>query len=264
MDLEKAIMAKAGVNDGDLWKELKECREEINALAQEKLLLVAKLYNLSQIFVQELDVAAEEVEKQLKQYGQSGRTKGASLEDLKVMNNMRSGSSQANAGKSFDETMIEPAGGDYSGKGMMDMAGKRHHKQRGQQRASDGKFESGFGGAGGGGGRKSSSMYGGGFGEGAAMNKFETQGNRKAGGRKRGGGGTVGSAFYDGALTASQPEPVLESSISGKLGDLMSGVTRVQSDEENKAMFESKDGLLGSIGLADNTIANEEGICSKC
>ncbi len=63
MDLEKAIMAKAGVNDGDLWKELKECREEINALAQEKLLLVAKLYNLSQIFVQELDVATDEVRK---------------------------------------------------------------------------------------------------------------------------------------------------------------------------------------------------------
>ncbi len=63
MDLKKAIMAKAGVNDGELWSELKECREEINAFAQEKLLLVAKLYNLSQIFVQELDVATDEVKK---------------------------------------------------------------------------------------------------------------------------------------------------------------------------------------------------------
>ncbi len=96
------------------------------------------------------------------------------------------------------------------------------------------------------------------------MTKVETQGNRKAGGRKRGGGGTVGSAFYDGALTASQPEPVLEQSISGKLGESMSGITGVQSEEENKAMFESQDGLMGSIGLADNAIANEEGICSKC
>jgi len=44
------------------------------------------------------------------------------------------------------------------------------------------------------------------------MSKVETQGTRKggAGGRKRAGGGTVGSAFYDGALGGgSQPEPVL-------------------------------------------------------
>lgn len=266
MDCEKAIMAKAGVNDGDLWKELKECREEINALAQEKLLLVAKLYNLSQNFVKELDVATDEVKKQLLQYNQSGRTTGASYKEMMMMNTMRSESSQANAGKLFDETMNEPTGGEYSGKGMMDMAGKSHRKQRGQQRASDGKFESGFGGTGGGGGGRkgSSSQYGAGFGEGGAMTKVETQGNRKAGGRKRGGGGTVGSAFYDGALTASQPEPVLEQSISGSLGEAMEGITNVQTEEENKAMFESQDGLMGSIGLADNAINVEEGVCSKC
>lgn len=33
MELEKAIMTKQGVNDGDLWKELKECRIEIDAFA---------------------------------------------------------------------------------------------------------------------------------------------------------------------------------------------------------------------------------------
>ncbi len=76
---------------------------------------------------------------------------------MMMMNSLRSDSSQANAGKSFDETINEPSGGDYSGKGMMDMTGKSHRKQRGQQRASDGKFESGFGGTGGGGGRKGSS-----------------------------------------------------------------------------------------------------------
>ena len=51
LELEKAIMAKGGVNDGDLWTELKECRAEIDACAQEKLLLIAKCYNLTQKFV---------------------------------------------------------------------------------------------------------------------------------------------------------------------------------------------------------------------
>ena len=51
LKLEKAIMAQGGVNDGELWQELRETRTEIDALAQEKLLLIAKLYNLAQRFV---------------------------------------------------------------------------------------------------------------------------------------------------------------------------------------------------------------------
>lgn len=47
MKLEKDIMAKSGVDDEDLWTELRETRVEINSMAQEKLLLVAKLYNLA-------------------------------------------------------------------------------------------------------------------------------------------------------------------------------------------------------------------------
>ena len=47
MKLETDIMAKRGVDDEDLWSELRETRVEINSMAQEKLLLVAKLYNLA-------------------------------------------------------------------------------------------------------------------------------------------------------------------------------------------------------------------------
>ena len=65
MKLEKDIMAKSGVDDEDLWTELRETRVEINSMAQEKLLLVAKLYNLAQKFVKELDVATEETSKQM-------------------------------------------------------------------------------------------------------------------------------------------------------------------------------------------------------
>lgn len=63
MELEKEIMAKSGVDDNDQWMELKKARAEIDSLAQEKLLLIAKLYNLAQKFVQELDVATEETSK---------------------------------------------------------------------------------------------------------------------------------------------------------------------------------------------------------
>ena len=35
-------------------------------------------------------------------------------------------------------------------------------------------------------------------------------------------------------------------------------------DEENKAMFDGQQSLVGSIGLADNAINIEEGICQKC
>ena len=58
-------MAKGGVDDADLWVDLRETRVEINSLAQEKLLLVAKLYNLAQKFVKELEVSTEETSKQM-------------------------------------------------------------------------------------------------------------------------------------------------------------------------------------------------------
>lgn len=47
MELERDIMARAGVNDNEPWTELRNVRGEIDSFAQEKLLLVAKLYNLS-------------------------------------------------------------------------------------------------------------------------------------------------------------------------------------------------------------------------
>ena len=95
--------------------------------------------------MQELDVATEEASKQMQQSNRDGRATGASYKDMMMMNAMRNSEpAHSTAGKNFDETMIEPVGGDYSGKDMMGMAGKGHRKSRGQQRASDGKFESGF------------------------------------------------------------------------------------------------------------------------
>ena len=51
MELEKDIMSKGGVDDAQQWNELRQVRVGIDSMAQEKLLLIAKLYNLSQKFV---------------------------------------------------------------------------------------------------------------------------------------------------------------------------------------------------------------------
>lgn len=63
LELEKEIMAKQGVDDGELWLELRRTQETVDALSQEKLTLIAKLYNLAQKFVQELDIVTEETSK---------------------------------------------------------------------------------------------------------------------------------------------------------------------------------------------------------
>lgn len=47
MAIEREIMAKGGVDDSELWTEIIDVREKIDAMAQEKLLLIAKLYNLA-------------------------------------------------------------------------------------------------------------------------------------------------------------------------------------------------------------------------
>lgn len=56
-------MAKQGIDDGEAWLELRKAQESIDAMAQEKLTLIAKLYNLAQKFVQELDIVTEETNK---------------------------------------------------------------------------------------------------------------------------------------------------------------------------------------------------------
>jgi hypothetical protein len=49
-------MSKNGVDDELLWKRLKEVRIGIDSIYDEKLLTVQKIYNLTQKFVQELDL----------------------------------------------------------------------------------------------------------------------------------------------------------------------------------------------------------------
>ena len=65
-------------------------------------------------------------------------------------------------------------------------------------------------------------------------------GGRKAGGRQRGGGGNVEKHFYDAGLQASQEEPMLTSSLSGKFGtsDGLDALTAgMNPDEESKGML---------------------------
>lgn len=52
--LQEEIIARNGVDDELLWQKLKDVRKNIESLYEEKLMLVRKLFNLSQKFVQEL------------------------------------------------------------------------------------------------------------------------------------------------------------------------------------------------------------------
>ena len=60
--IEEVIMEKVqnGEDDTEEWKQLKHLRTEINNLADEKLMIVQKIYALSQRFVQELNESITE------------------------------------------------------------------------------------------------------------------------------------------------------------------------------------------------------------
>ena len=60
--IEEVIMEKVqnGEDDTEKWKQLKHLRTEINNLADEKLMIVQKIYALSQRFVQELNESITE------------------------------------------------------------------------------------------------------------------------------------------------------------------------------------------------------------
>ena len=62
LNLEEKIMAKAELGEDHSleWAELQEARTEIDCLAEEKLLILKKIYNLSQRFVQEIDESIDE------------------------------------------------------------------------------------------------------------------------------------------------------------------------------------------------------------
>lgn len=50
--------------------------------------------------------------------------------------------------------------------------------------------------------------------------------------------------------------------MSGKMSDGMDQLPGADI-EENKAMYDSQD-VMSSMGLADNTINGEDGVCGKC
>ena len=90
--------------------------------------------------------------------------------------------------------MLEPVDTQNYGKDVIGGIGGANRKGRGSQhRAQDGKFES-FGPT----GRKTS--Y---FGDTSLTKVEQAPTGRKAGGRKRAGGGDVGRAFYDQGLPGS-------------------------------------------------------------
>mmetsp|Transcript_19746 Transcript_19746/g.24375 ORF Transcript_19746/g.24375 Transcript_19746/m.24375 type:complete len:92 (-) Transcript_19746:167-442(-) len=55
-----------------------------------------------------------------------------------------------------------------------------------------------------------------------------------------------------------------QNSIGGKFSESLDGTPRADADEENKAMYEGHEGLMGSIGLTDNAINADEALCKKC
>ena len=54
--------ASRGEDDSQEWARLKAARKEIDGLAEEKLMIVSKVFNLTQRFVQELDESIGETE----------------------------------------------------------------------------------------------------------------------------------------------------------------------------------------------------------
>ena len=78
------------MDDEEEWKELHHIRTRINDLAEEKLHLVAKLYNLTQRFVQELDISEVEMNKQLNdpRLVRDGRASHTAFDEIQAMQNM--------------------------------------------------------------------------------------------------------------------------------------------------------------------------------
>jgi hypothetical protein len=58
-------MSKNGLVDTEDWERLKEVRREIDALSDEKEMLVQKIYNLVQKFVQEVELQNSEQRKHI-------------------------------------------------------------------------------------------------------------------------------------------------------------------------------------------------------
>jgi hypothetical protein len=63
--LQQVIMGKQGVDDTEDWDRLKVVRAEIDSLYEEKLSLVHKVFNLTQKFVQELELQNQEQRKHI-------------------------------------------------------------------------------------------------------------------------------------------------------------------------------------------------------
>ena len=68
--------AAKGEDDSEAWGRLKAARTEIDGLAEEKLQIVKKIYNLAQRFVYELSDSIRETEELIGQQRASSASRG--------------------------------------------------------------------------------------------------------------------------------------------------------------------------------------------
>lgn len=64
-ELQGEIISRAGQNDQDLWEQVKAARHQADTMYEEKFSLIKKMFNLSQKFVQELEIQNNEQQKHI-------------------------------------------------------------------------------------------------------------------------------------------------------------------------------------------------------
>ena len=119
--------ASEGEDDSEPWMRLNAARKEIDSLAEEKLQIVMKIYNLSQRFVQELNESIAETDKLIDQQKSTSGRGGQSFADVQAC-------LAVNTKSNYDmDDGIDNGFGIETNIGV---------KRKGQHRGADGKFES--------------------------------------------------------------------------------------------------------------------------
>ena len=191
--------AAKGEDDSEPWARLKERRKEIDNLAEEKLQIITKIYNLSQRFVQELNESIAETDKLIYEQKSSSSVRGQSYADVQAMVAVNT--------KSVYE--MDDGLDSFSLERDIGMT-----KRKGQHRGADGKFESSMKD----GDDFDMDLGGGGFGNHKQINKASKASKLQMGGsinmgrkgndplefasmpkkrKGRGAGGHVANVFYD-------------------------------------------------------------------
>ena len=266
--------ASRGEDDSQEWARLKAARKEIDGLAEEKLMIVSKVFNLTQRFVQELDESIDETEHLINKQQANTSSRSQEVQACLAAAQSNRGAAMSLGGAKedgFDDLDFDMGSG-YD----LDRFPKRN---KSQHRGADGKFESkGMRGD----DLDMEGLGGGPFGnikhsnKSAKMNKFMDMGGRrgidpfeglskkKSRGRPTGTGGHVANVFYDSQLPGSQDHMGLSASMDGDaLGDGL-------ADSE---ALDDRDGEIYGIGDNMNDVGNDDllspqesdkELCAKC